>query len=220
MIRKAKILKYNSLLLLVLLLLSCNDAKEPTSNNNPINNKINFDAENPYLSIDKSPMDMIYYPPNFPMQKMDENVNENKLVARVIYSRPQKGGREIFADSSSNTNYIQAYGKEWRLGANEATEIEFFKPVTIQGNKINPGKYVLYCIPFSDKWVIKINNNLYSWGLHMNPEKDFLQFNVPVQKKNNNIEYFTMVFKEATYGTDLLIAWGNIEVLLPISFEQ
>jgi hypothetical protein len=40
-------------------------------------------------------------------------------VARLIYSRPTKNGRVIFGD-------LLEYGKVWRLGANEATEIEFF----------------------------------------------------------------------------------------------
>ena len=40
------------------------------------------------------------------------------LAARVVYSRPKKEGRTIFGG-------LVEYGQVWRLGANEATEIEF-----------------------------------------------------------------------------------------------
>ncbi len=184
--------------------------------NQPV--KIGFEAANPYVAVDKSPMDISYYPPNFPSEKMNGNIEQSSLIARVIYSRPQKNGREIFSDSYTKKNYIQLYGNEWRLGANEATEIEFFKPVQIQGNKISAGRYIIYCIPHPDKWIIKFNSNLFSWGLHMNTKKDILQTVLPVNKTNNNIEYFTMLFEKADKGANLLMAWGDIEVKLPINF--
>ncbi len=169
------------------------------------------------LSLDKSPMDMSYFPEDYPKQKMLTPDMANP-VARVIYSRPQKKGRIIFADSASNENAIQVYGREWRLGANEATEIEFFKPVTINNKKILPGRYIIYCIPFADKWKLIINENLYSWGLHIDKSKDLLEVDLPVIKNNVQIEYFTMLFLNSTYGCDLVMAWGDIKVVLPIGF--
>lgn len=208
-------------LLIVLVFISCDNNDEGTTL--PVNttiNKIGIETGNPYASIDKSPMDIIYYPPNFPSERMNNNDIKNTLTARVIYSRPQKNGREIFADSTAATTYIQEYGKEWRLGANEATEIEFFKPVVIQGNKIAAGRYIIYCIPYPDKWLVRLNSNLFSWGLHMNPKKDIVQIELPVNKTTNNIEYFTMIFQKTATGANLLMAWGNIEVLLPVSFNE
>lgn len=169
------------------------------------------------LSLDKSPMDMSYFPEDYPKQKMLTPDMANP-VARVIYSRPQKKGRIIFADSASNENAIQVYGREWRLGANEATEIEFFKPVTINNKKILPGRYIIYCIPFADKWKLIINENLYSWGLHIDKSKDLLEVDLPVIKNNVQIEYFTMLFLNSTYGCELVMAWGDIKVVLPIGF--
>jgi Protein of unknown function (DUF2911) len=170
------------------------------------------------LSVDKSPMDMSYFPEDYPKQKM---VTSNMVnpVARVIYSRPQKNGRIIFADSSVTENVIQHYGQDWRLGANEATEIEFFKPVTINAKKIAAGRYILYCIPYSDKWKIIINGNLYSWGLHIDKSKDLAEMEIPVIKNNMQIEYFTMQFQKATNGCELVMAWGNLKAVLPISFN-
>jgi Protein of unknown function (DUF2911) len=71
-------------------------------------------------ALDKSPMDMSYYPAGYPLLKIQDKATE-PLVARVLYSRPQKNGRSVFGE-------LLEYGKIWRLGANEATELEFFKP--------------------------------------------------------------------------------------------
>ena len=132
----------------------------------------------------------------------------------------KKKGRVIFADSSSGSeNVIQFYGHEWRLGANEATEIEFFKPVTINKQKVLPGRYIIYCIPYADKWKLIINVNLYSWGLHIDKAKDITEIEVPVIKNNVQIEYFSMLFQHAAYGCDLVMAWGDIKVVLPINFQ-
>jgi hypothetical protein len=169
------------------------------------------------LSLDKSPMDISYFPDDYPKQKM-VTPNMADPVARVIYSRPQKKGRIIFADSSAGENVIQFYGQEWRLGANEATEIEFFKQVNINKQKILPGRYIIYCIPYPDKWKLIINGNLYSWGLHIDKAKDLAEIDLPVLKNNVQIEYFTMLFQNSTYGCELVMAWGDIKVVLPINF--
>lgn len=170
------------------------------------------------LSIDKSPMDMSYYPEDYPKQKMVSPGTTNP-VARVIYSRPQRNGRIVFADSSVTENVIQHYGQDWRLGANEATEIEFFKEVSINGKKIAPGRYIIYCIPYAGKWRMILNENLYSWGLHIDKARDIADIEIPTLKNNVQIEYFTMLFQKSTYGCDLVMSWGDVKAVLPINFD-
>ena len=123
------------LFLMASLLLSCNQLEnKATDENKSIRIPVSVN-DSVYLSIDKSPMDMSYYPADYPKEKMI-SPNLDKLVARIIYSRPQKNGRILFADTSVTQNFIQHYEKEWRLGANEATEIEFFKIVSILDIKL------------------------------------------------------------------------------------
>src|ERR1700761_4524891 len=74
-------------------------------------------------SVDSSPLDISYYPVDYPVLKVQEKVKE-PLIARVVYSRPKKKGRKLFGD-------LIQYGQVWRLGANEATELEFFQDVKI-----------------------------------------------------------------------------------------
>ena len=171
---------------------------------------------NPYAAVDKSPLDICYYPVNYPTQLMNGN-DSAALLARVIYSRPQKDGRNIFGNEPP-PQCVQQYGTYWRLGANEASEIEFFKPVTIEGEKIAKGRYIIYCIPFENKWTIVFNNNLFSWGLRPDTTKNIVKVDIPAIKTDRVIEYFTMVFQESPGGANLIMAWDNVKAVLPISF--
>lgn len=174
----------------------------------PIINRIN---QNPYAAVDLSPMDISYFPVDYPIQKMAKKITGPPVV-RVIYSRPHKQGRKIFGN-------LLKYGEPWRLGANEATEIEFFQSVTIQNNRVERGRYTIYCIPKDSTWTIVLNTNVYSWGLKPNPEQDAYKFEVPVERPQSSIEFFTMVFEKATDGgASLLITWDDVLVRLPVKF--
>ena len=197
--------------LLLTCLASCQEQPAPPSSRMPITNDSAFlknEPVNPYMAVDISPMDMSYLPNDYP-KVADPN---HPPVARVIYSRPHKQGRRIFGS-------LLKYGEPWRLGANEATEIEFFRPVTIQHKAIPKGKYVIYCIPQADHWTIVLNSNINSWGLTPDPSRDLYKFDIPVQQKDMSIEYFSMVFQNAPAGADLVMAWDNVEARLPIQLH-
>jgi hypothetical protein len=165
---------------------------------------------NPYSLVDISPMDMSYFPVDYPKLKMANSIS-TPPVARVIYSRPHRGGRAIFGN-------LLKYGEQWRLGANEATELEFFRDVSIGNKKIRPGRYLIYCIPFENKWTIVLNSNLYTWGLKIDSSKDLMHFDVPVKKAPVNFEYFTMAFEKTATGAALIMAWDDTEARLPVNF--
>jgi hypothetical protein len=199
-------------------MLSCNNdkANDKETNGTVKDSLPNKEMVNPYATHDQSPMDMSYYPPDYPVLRMN-GTDSGALLARVIYSRPQRKGRNIFGLTEKS---LRQYAKEWRLGANEATEIEFFKPVSIAGKKIAKGRYIIYCIPYPDKWTIILNNNLYTWGLHMDASKDVFKTDVPVIKQSPPLEDFTMIFQSAPYGADLLMMWDTVKTVLPISYSK
>ena len=157
--------------------------------------------------LDKSPMDMSYYPANFPILKMKGQAVGEPL-ARVIYSRPQKRGRQIFGEEVK-------YNEVWRLGANEATELELFKHATIGGKRISKGRYILFCIPSENKWTLVINKDNYSWGsFTYNQDKDVARIDFPLQKLTEPVEALTMYFENNNW----IIMWDNLKAEVPISF--
>ena len=153
---------------------------------------------------------MIYLPDDYPVLKMSGKTKELP-VARVIYSRPIKDGRSIFGN-------VVKYGSYWRLGANESTEIEFFRNVTVAGQKVKKGRYIIYCIPFKDTWTIKLNNDLYTWGLKVHSLDDIYSFEIPVTNLPREYDVFTMQFVEKDNGAELLMAWDSVRAALPIKY--
>jgi len=172
-------------------------------------NNIKPTAINPYGTPDVSPMDVSYFPVDFPLNKMTSSTPATPVM-RVFYSRPQKQGRKIFGN-------LLKYGEPWRLGANEATEIEFFQNVTIQNKTVVKGRYIMYCIPEENEWTIVLNHNLFSWGLRQDSKNDVYRFRIPVEKASTTIEHFTMVFQPASAGAELVIAWDDTLARLPIN---
>lgn len=197
---------------------SCNNKKGnntvPASKNNTADSvtpsKPDRPTVNPYAGVDVSPMDMAYYPADYPKLKMSKAISTQPL-ARVIYSRPHLQGRHIFHE-------VLKYEEPWRLGANEATELELFSDATIQDKKIKAGRYSMYCIPHKDNWTVVINSNIDTWGLEPDVSKDVARFTVPVSITKNTLEFFTMIFLKKDAGAELLMAWDDVEVRLPLSF--
>ena len=202
--------------LLAFLALACdqNEKESPVAekviNPDTVKNQAPDITVNPFASVDLSPMDMSYFPVDYPKIKM-ANANIPPPVIRLIYSRPHLQRRALF-------NGILKYDEPWRLGANEASEINFYKAVTIEGKRIPAGRYIIYGIPHVDKWTIILNSNIDSWGLKQDSTKDVGRFEIPILTSNVTLEYFTMVFEKTESGADLVIAWADILARLPIKF--
>ncbi|GAB3755535.1 DUF2911 domain-containing protein [Spirosoma pomorum] len=166
--------------------------------------------------LDKSPMDMAYYPDDFAHDRKFAPAKVGDTgYARVIYSRPAKNSREVFGK-------LVPYGKVWRVGANEATEIKLLKDATIQGKPIKAGVYALYAIPTETAWTVILNNDLDQWGAYSyKQDMDVLRVTAPVKKTEEPIENLTIQFRKAGDNAKesvMMIAWDTTLVEVPISF--
>jgi hypothetical protein len=163
--------------------------------------------------LDKSPMDMCHYPANYPVLKVQNKATE-PLVARVIYSRPQKNGRTVYGE-------LVEYGKVWRMGANEATEIELYKDVKIGFTKVKRGRYSVYAIPHPDKWTIILNKETDIWGaFQYDQKKDILRTDIPIVKQQGSVETFSMEFEKINGGANLVVLWDDVKASIPFTFER
>ena len=161
--------------------------------------------------VDKSPMDMSYFPDNYPILKIQNKLSD-PLVARIIYSRPQKQGRKVFGE-------LVEYGKVWRLGANEATELDFYKDVKIGGKKIPKDRYTLYALINENSWTIILNKETDIWGaFKYDSKKDIVRIDVPVEHTNDTAESMSMWFEKSMNGIGLVINWEQTKVILPITY--
>lgn len=169
-------------------------------------------AQQKPTDLDRSPMDMSYWPANYPILKMSGRAKDMP-VARVIYGRPLKNGRTIFGG-------IIKYNDLWRMGANEATEIEFFTAVKVGGKQVAKGRYTLYCIPDERKWTLIFNKDNYAWGsFTYDAKKDLLRTDLAIDKNSEPVEALTIYFDETKNGANLIILWDELKAVLPITIS-
>ena len=162
-------------------------------------------------AVDKSPLDVSYYPANYPILKIQDRTLE-PLIARVIYSRPQKNGREVFGN-------LVEYNQIWRLGANEATEIEFYRDVTLGTTKIKKGRYTLYALPKTESWTLIVNRDTDTWGsFKYDQAKDVARFDIKPEKITDSIENFCIYFEKRTGGMLMIVQWDNLRAAVPFGF--
>lgn len=205
------------MLAVTVLLIACNqEAEKPVlkeTDSTATQTQDTFPSPDDYpffVNTDRSPMDMVYFPDEYPKLKMANGTVVARPVMRVIYSRPHLSKRR-FVD-------ILKYDTPWRLGANEATEIEFFRDVIIDGQKLKQGRYILYCIPRENEWTIALNSNTDTWGLQQDSNKDVQRVVVPVTHNNPKLEFFTITFEKQEKGANLVLAWDDVVAKLGIGW--
>lgn len=160
--------------------------------------------------IDQSPLDLSYCPANFPMMKT-QGKNLEPLIARVFYSRPSMQNRKIFGG-------LIEFGSVWRVGANESTEIEFFKDVFVGSTRLKKGRYTLYAIPREDKWTVLFNRDLYTWGAFAyDAKKDVARTEVIPKILQQPVEALTIYFERSHIGHQLNILWENTSISVQIT---
>ena len=143
-------------------------------------------------------MDLASYPDNYRV---------SDKVIKIIYSRPQLKGRSL-----SN---LAKFGKKWRTGANEATEITFYKDVTFGGKAVKAGTYSLFTIPASESdWTVILSTATNVWGSYFyKQDQDVVRVSGTVSRSEKSIEAFSMLIDS---DMTLKMGWGNTVVSVPI----
>ncbi|PIB37444.1 hypothetical protein BFP72_06715 [Reichenbachiella sp. 5M10] len=170
---------------------------------------VSISSAQSFRSIDKSPMDVAYLPDNF----AHDRSGDDKAIAKVYYSRPQKKGRDIFGN-------VVVYDKVWRTGANEAPELKVYQDITIGGKKLSAGTYSLFTIPGAKEWTIIISTDLDYWGTAGYQEKyEVLRVQVPSSTLSKEVEAFAIQFEELENKSAVMrLAWDKTVVAVPIKY--
>lgn len=166
------------------------------------------------LSASGQTADSIVKPALRPSPLALASLKTGEKYIKIVYSQPMKKGRTIFGE-----NGLVPYGKLWRTGANEATEITFTKDAKIGGKVIKSGTYTLFSIPNESTWTIIFNTDLGQWGDYKyNPSKDILRFDVPCLRSLPMYEAFTILTSENDTGAEVKLLWDDVKVSIPIQF--
>jgi hypothetical protein len=126
----------------------------------------------------------------------------------ITYGRPYKKGREIFGK-------LEPYGKVYRCGADEATQITFAKDVTFGGKPVKAGTYTFCAIPNATSWTVILNSKLGQWGAFdydKNKAMDVVHVDVPVKTLSTPTEQLTMTAN----GGKVTLAWDTVQIEVPV----
>jgi len=147
--------------------------------------------------LDKSPMDAASFPSSYKI---------SDKVVKVVYSRPQLNGRSMAK--------LAPAGKVWRLGANEAAEITFYKDVTFGGKAVKAGRYSLFAIPNEGEWTVILSTAKNVWGSYFyKQDEDVVRVKGKVMSSMANINAFSMTFDK---DMNLFMGWGYTVVKVSI----
>ncbi len=140
------------------------------------------------------------------------------LDVKVVYCRPSKKGRLIFGDEKDDA--LVPNGKYWRLGANEATEITFSKPVNFAGKPVSAGSYRMYAVPSPTNWEITLNSELGKFGyFEPNYAMDVVKVDVLVETSPSETEQLTINFDNDSTGVRMDVLWDKTLVRIPITAQ-
>lgn len=133
----------------------------------------------------------------------------NGLTVSVTYARPSVRGRVIFGTEAQGA--LQPYGKYWRLGANESTEITFSRDVDFNGQPVKAGTYRMYAIPQEGSFEIRLNTELGVWGaFEPKKELDILTTQATATKGQANVEQYTIAMHEVEGNVSVDFAWADV----------
>jgi hypothetical protein len=154
-------------------------------------------------ALDSSPADIVI---------LRTNGKKGDPVIKITYGRPQKKGRTMLGGKED-------FGKVWRTGANESTEMKLYKDVTFADKTIPAGTYTLYTIPDKDEWTLIINSKLDTWGAYDYEEaKDVARIKVPAGKTDSEVEAFSIALEGSGGNATMYLAWENTLIKVPIKY--
>ncbi len=154
---------------------------------------------------------------NYPMASPRQVITQQFSVSQVTvdYGRPSVRGRKIFGD-------LVPYGKIWRVGANEATNISFLQPVKVGGKAIKKGDYAIFVTPEAHQWTVVLNYDANAWGAYSyDPNENAIEFTVPVIQTKDLQESLEFSFESLSNDKlNLIIRWEYTKVEIPIEVDK
>jgi hypothetical protein len=180
------------------------------------------------ISLPQTGLGQDLHPSRLPSPMGMSRTTLGDTYVRVVYSRPYKRGRDnIFGTEESEA--LVPFGKIWRTGANAATEITVTGDVVIGDQRLPAGTYSLFSTPGPETWKIHFNSalGLSGTGIFNTETREFTPVDLPATDVlvyetkagtlDEEVDQFTIAFKDSDAGADMCLRWITTEVCVPVS---
>ena len=113
---------------------------------------------------------------------------------------------------------LEAWGKVWRAGANEATTFETSADLTVAGQALPAGKYAFFIEPHEEgTWTVIFNAVHDQWGAYeYDQSKDVLRAEVSPKMEQPNAEHLDYVVMDDA----IVMVWEKAAVPVVIAAKE
>lgn len=144
-----------------------------------------------------------------PHDKLEASIAGKKVT--IEYGRPYMKGREVFGK-------LEAYGKVWRTGADEATTLTTEADLMIGSIHVPAGTYALFTIPDPKEWTLILNKTAKQWGAFKYDEgTDLGRTKMKVEKIPAAEQLTIAITPKGGNAGELSIAWDTTKAVVPIT---
>ncbi len=126
----------------------------------------------------------------------------NGKKVSINYGRPSLNGRDMLGQAAAGT--------VWRLGKNEATEIETTLPISVAGKTLNAGKYTLWMKKTGDNdWVLCFHPQTGVWGFPSLTSGYVAELPLKMSKAGDAKEQLVIAISDNKGKGQIQIQWGT-----------
>lgn len=124
----------------------------------------------------------------------------------VDYSRPLQRGRKLLGD-------VIPYDRNWRTGANAATQFSTSVPIKLAGIDVPAGNYTLWTVPHTNGVDLIVNKQTGQWGTEFDASKNLGIAAMTTDSLSAPVEEFTISIvpgRDSRHGA-LVMEWGSFK---------
>lgn len=128
----------------------------------------------------------------------------------IEYNRPVARGRALFGA-------LVPFGEPWNPGADRATAISFSRDVTVDGQPLPAGKYSIWIIPDTERWIFILSRAANVFHIPYPEGRDALRLQI-TPRRGAHMETLGFYFPAVdSTRAELVMHWG--ETILPLEIQ-
>ncbi|HMG35362.1 MAG TPA: DUF2911 domain-containing protein [Blastocatellia bacterium] len=120
---------------------------------------------------------------------------------KIDYGRPSLKGRDMLSQLSD--------GQVWRLGMNQATQIDSSKDLVVAGKPVAAGKYTLWLKKSGGAWLLCFHPKTGVWGAPPLTEGFIAELPLKSEKVSDSTEQLNIALADSKGKAAIKIQWGK-----------
>ena len=134
------------------------------------------------------------------------------------YTKAPKGGEMRKIWGTSGDKALVPYGKAWRTGADEATNLITEQPLMNRPETIPAGAYTIYTVPMEGEGSKMVfSKHLGKWGIPVDEKNDLIRVDMTKSDLEKPVDQFTMAIERDGMGGKIKLMWENTQYTVPFT---